>query len=168
MLVRWLGAYGASASLADSLAWEITQRERQVVAERVQRGHYWRMVTLTGGRVREVGEAWGQGFIFHARVGLWIDGAAVIRAFPRDVWSRVDENGRLYATRSGSPSHSEVFCHPGHVKAIIVKDHPSTMKPDTLRAIRDVAIVRHGLPVFYLSKRGKRTLVTELVARYRG
>lgn len=169
MLIRWIGAYGKGDSLEDALRWEITQRDREVAAEYVFRATVseWR-----GGFGYEhiAPVVRGQGFIDHALVGMWLDKRAWIKGYPGDVWSRTDEAGRLYATRRAvvrSHGHTEIFCKPGYVKALILKRHPSTLGPAILKTLKTIS-VEYDLPVFYLNKKGRRTLVTDEVRRYRG
>ena len=49
MVVRWIGAFGKSSSLSESLSWELSQNEREVAAEHINGN---------------------QGTIRHAKVGL--------------------------------------------------------------------------------------------------
>lgn len=154
MIVRWLGAYGKHATLESSLTWELTQTGREVAAERIGRGD-------------------GQGYIPHARIGMWIDSAAVVRHFPGDVYSvrTRRENGEgcimLKPTRKVhaiAGRHSEVFCLPGYVRAIVVKDHPSRFEKAVRLCLACVA-ASHKLEIFQLTKEGKRVNVTRLFGR---
>lgn len=169
MLVRWLGAFGSSSSLAESLSWELSQREREVAAERVatsRKVQEW--AYDKSGQLRERLVPAGNGSIQHALVGLWIDKRAVVRSFTGDVWSVTSEDGRLVPTRHSKPcGHTEVFCRPGYVKALVVKKHPASLSGEVLSALRD-ASKSHDLDVFLLTARGKRVLVTKEVRGFKG
>lgn len=164
MIVRWMGAYGKSVSLLESLRFELSNLEYEVAAERIYPGA---RVRTSNGSLKSI----GSGGIQHAVVGLWLDKAAWVKGYPGDVWSQMDlENpGRLCPTRWGrfTPhGHTEAFCKPGHVKGIVLKKHPSALGPATLEALQIIS-VEHDLPVFYLNKKGKRTKVTDEIRRYR-
>lgn len=169
MIIRWLGAFGHAGSLSESLSWELSQREREVAAERVATSR--KVAELDYNKHGQVYERLvhaGNGNIQHAIIGLWLNKQAVIRYFPGDVWSVIREDGCLIPTRHSKPcGHTEVFCRPGFVKALIVKKHPSQLSKDVLIALRD-ASKAHDLDVFLLTSKGKRVLVTKEVRNYKG
>lgn len=171
MLVRWLGAYGRREDFAASMRWELTQREREIAAERFSPRAYVEEREYQFGApdlVRRV--RLGQGTIGHALVGMWLEGRAAVRTFPGDVWSVLDERtGRLVPTQDSfacTGKHTEIFCKPGHVRALVLKVHPSRLAPAVLSALRDISI-EFSLDVYLITAKGKRVKVTREVRGYR-
>ena len=147
MIVRWLGAYGHGMSLADSLAWELTQGKREVAAERFTRGCGFAARRYNGN--------------FAARVGLRVAKGALVKRYPGDVYSVAREDGTLAPTRYASGPltrtgrHEECFCQPVF-DAIICREHPARMGKGVDAVLRQAA-ARFGLPVLVLDMRGKHT-----------
>jgi len=104
MIVRWLGAFRKQGSLYDALVWEVTQTTRKhVAAERLQHG---------------------KSYIFHARVGLLVKNAAVVRRYRSDVWSEYTRTGALKKTRKEGNNwyaHTEVWARPVFL-GVVLKD----------------------------------------------
>ncbi len=131
MIIRWLGAFrGTGQSLSDSLVWELSQKERQVAAEIIQKF---------------------EGSQIPSKVGLLVKSQAVVRRYFSDVWSEVSEDGRLTKTRRQedvSSPHREAFCLPDYA-AIVIKKGVSKQAID--------ACMEHkgSLPILLLTKKGK-------------
>ena len=138
MVVRWIGAFGKSSSLSNSLSWELTQNEREVAAEYINGN---------------------QGSIRHAKVGLLLAKGSVIRSFPGDVWS-VAKNGKLEPTRQATgwcKNHTECFCRPEY-SAIVLKERPERLTKTVVDAIKKASI-EYNLPVYVLRRNGKKEVV---------
>lgn len=112
MIVRWLGAFcGRNHSLAESLAWELTQQDREVAAQPL------------GPQTTPLVCRWG--------VGLRVAEGATVRVFRHDCYSEVEnfprkgQLARLVPTRvkfkpSHAEHHGEAICKP-HYDAIVIQ-----------------------------------------------
>lgn len=103
MVIRWLGAFGKAGSLAESIAWELTQESASALAAE----------KLVGGKSQ----------IHHASVGLLVKNRAILRRYAADVWSRRRSNGKLVATRRetafGVGKQAECFVLPDFAAIVI-------------------------------------------------
>lgn len=127
--IRWLGAFGHSDSLTESLNWELCENRREVAAEWYDGSHAFRGIK-------------------HTVVGLLIDKGAIIRRYNGDVWSEV-RGERLVPTRNSNTSnlHSECFCTPKY-RGIVVRRHLDQLRPDVRRTVV-AAAKKYHLAVFY-------------------
>lgn len=100
--------------------------------------------------------------IEHPEVGLWLSDQSVTKHYVTDVWSVKDDRhpGRLRPTHRAAKcnadhGHAELFCHPcpGWIKGIVTREHPSRL-PERTREIVLAAAAKHGLPIFYPTKKG--------------
>ena len=118
--IRWLGAFRkGSASLLDSLIWELTQNERsEVAAEAIKQ----------------------QSLIEQSRVGLLVKRSAIKKVFTGDCWSEY-QGKTLVKNRNpkiASGLHKEIWCTPEYV-GIVVKewDHLKKQVRQPVRYIAD-------------------------------
>ncbi len=144
MIIRWLGAFRKQGTLYDALVWEVTQTTRKhVAAERLQRG---------------------KSYIFHARVGLLVKNAAVVRRYRSDVWSEYTRTGALRKTRKENTdwyAHTEVWARPVYL-GVVLKD-VKRISQAALRAVRKFAN-EFGYDVFVLNPATRKLEKVKLVA----
>jgi len=136
MIVRWLGAFGKSKSLHESLSWELSQSSvKELAAERL-RGL--------------------ESVIKHARVGLLVKSNAVIKSFSGDVYSVKNEDGTLKKKRSGklglkkSCVQRECWVKPEYI-GIIIKG--GSLNKKIMRTLKWFASV-YRIDIFILSNEG--------------
>lgn len=129
MVIRWLGAFRKQGSLEDSLKWELTQAPSAVAAERLING---------------------KSAIHHAKIGLLVKNAAILRKFRSDVWSEYrNGSGKLVKTRRegfANSKHTECWVQPVYL-AIVIKGKVSDQ---ALQACRNT-----GLPMLRLTRDGR-------------
>ena len=131
MIIRWLGAFGKSGDLQNSLDFESTrQLSNEVAAE-----------PISG----------NQGHITHARIGLLVANSAIIKLFNGDCFSVKTENGQLKKTRNPRESlcDSEAWVHPVYL-GIVIKGGLRTFKPAIKKIIKN-----SGLKIFKLTTKGE-------------
>lgn len=134
LFVRWLGAFRAhGGNLNDSLVYEMN-RQDEVAAE---------IIDNSGSNIH------------HARVGLLVDEAAVIKKFNGDCWSEYDSNGRLYKTcnprRNNNATWREAWVAPKYTGIVVKgKDLPKRITRTIVWASKE-----YGLPIYRLTKRGE-------------
>ena len=131
MIIRWLGAFGKSGSLAESIQYEINRAATDEVAAEY----------ITSGVSQ----------IHHARVGLLVSNRALLKKYNGDCWS-VLENGKLVKTRNpkhAGSSHLEAWVNPIY-KAIVIKDRISKQAMTEVKHLASI----NDLPILIL-KGGK-------------
>ena len=134
MIVRWVGAFRSrlSEGLESSLKFEITQRERKVVAaERLKNGR---------SEIR-------------ARVGLLVKNRSIVRKFSGDVYSEYRSNGKLRKNRKegmAMSSHTEVWCKSDFC-GIVVKRGVSELSMEIVQKVGR----EFNLPILRLTKDGR-------------
>ena len=106
MVIRWLGAYGKSTNLAESLTWELTQTERSELAA----------------------SPCHLGDVAHCNVGLLVARRAVIRIYSGDAWTVKGEDGTLRKTRrpDRSAGHGEAIVRPEYRGIVVRWDYLSS------------------------------------------
>ena len=125
-IVRWLGAFGKSNSLEDSLNWELSNTSGEYAAE----------------VIKDV--AWGSE-IYHATIGLLVSRTAVIKQFNGDCWSVKKDDGSLKKTRNprnANGKHVECWVKPSY-KAIVVDGQITKHNWKTVKAMAN----KYSLPV---------------------
>ena len=117
MLVRWIGAFGKSESLNESLKFELTRPQTDEVAcEKILKS--------------------SSSKINHARIGLRIPSEAEIKSFKGDCWSVRNEKGELVKTRNpktANGQHLESWANAVYTQ-IVVKDYDD-LKKETKKTI---------------------------------
>ena len=116
MLVRWLGAFGKSESLDQSLKFELSRATTDEVA--------CEKIIKNSSKIK------------HARIGLMIASENAIKHFKGDCWSVKTENGNLVKTRNpktANGEHLETWANPIYNK-IVVKQYDD-LKQETKKTL---------------------------------
>lgn len=132
MIIRWLGAFGKSNSLHESLQFEINRTATDEVAgEKIKKG----MASQIG----------------HARVGLLVKNSAQIKFHKGDVYSFM-ENGKLKKQRNyrnAYGTHTECWVNAEYI-GIVIKNKIQDSAFKTILYIADL----NNLPVYKFTKGG--------------
>lgn len=134
MVIRWLGAFRKSGSLADSLTWELTQQSVSALAAE-------KLVS-------------GKSHIHHASVGLLVKNRAILRRYAADVWSKRRSNGKLVATRRETAfdagKQAECFVQPDFAAIVISGKISRSAQADCRTAAKT-----HNLNLLRLTRDGR-------------
>ena len=127
MIIRWLGAFAKTGTLAESIQYECNREVTdEVAAEYVNKG------------ISQIA---------HAKVGLLIANKALIKKYNGDCWS-VLEDGKLVKTRNpkhAGSTHKEAWANPVYT-AVVIKDRISKQ---AMMEVKHLASI-NNLPVLTL------------------